>query len=55
MNILFRENGKRKRSRCDNIIHKYIIISVDINQKNKSFSVTFQPKKACKLEFVEHF
>ena len=29
-------------------------ISVDINERNKKFTVTVKPKHACKLEFVDH-
>ena len=29
-------------------------IPVDIHENNKKFTVTFQPKNACKLEFVDH-
>ena len=28
--------------------------TVDIHQRNKKFSVTVQPKNACKLEFSDH-
>ena len=30
-------------------------IPVGIHQTNKKFSVTVQPKNACKLEFAYHF
>ena len=32
-----------------------MIISVEICQTNKNFSVTVQRKNACKLEFVDHW
>ena len=54
MNTLFNTNDERKRKICDKIIHKAMIIPVDIHQTNKKFSVTVQPKNACKLEFTYH-
>ena len=30
-------------------------IPVDIHERNKKFTVTVQPKNACKLEFLDHF
>ena len=44
---------KKKRIR-DRSIHKAMRITIDIHQINKKFSVTFQPKNACKLEFVDN-
>ena len=53
-NTLFKANDERKRRRYDKITHKAMRIPVDINQTNKKFSITVQPKNACKLEFVDH-
>ena len=54
MNLLFNTNYLRKRCRCDRKIHKATRIPVDIHERNKNFTVTAQPKNACKLEFVDH-
>ena len=51
---MFKTVKERKRRRCDIIIHNAIRILVDIHETNKKFSVTVQPKNACKLEFVDH-
>ena len=29
-------------------------ITVEIHERNKKFTVTVQPKNACKLEFLDH-
>ena len=47
--MLFKTKDVRKRRRCDINVHKAIRIPVDIHQTNKTFSVTFQPKDACKF------
>ena len=39
--------------RCDRNIHKAMTIPVDIHEINKRFTVTVQPKNACKLEFFD--
>ena len=44
INMLFKTNDEIKISRCDQSIHKAMIIPVDIHQTNKKFSVTFNPK-----------
>ena len=54
MNAFFKTNSERKISICDRRIHKDIRIPVDINQPNKKFSVTVQPKNVCKLEFADN-
>ena len=54
MKTLFKNNYERKRWRCDKTTHKATRIPVDINQTNKKFYVTVQPKNVCKLEFADH-
>ena len=54
MNTLFNINGEIKIIRCDRSIQKAMIITVDIYQTNKHFSVTVQPKNAFKLESADH-
>ena len=54
MNMLFKTKDERKISRCDRNIHKAMRIPVDIHEWNKKFTVTVQPKNACKLEFLDH-
>ena len=54
MNILFKTKDEIKRRRCDRNIHKAMIIPVEICETNKRFTVTVQPKNACKLEFSHH-
>ena len=49
MNMLFKTEGDVIKK-----IHKAMIIPVDIHERNKKFTVTVQPKNACKLEFVDH-
>ena len=45
INILSKAKYVRKRRICDRKIHKAIKIPVDIHEKNKKFTVTFQPKQ----------
>ena len=52
--MLFNTNGLRKRRRRDRKIHKAMRIPVDIHERNERFTVTDQPKNACKLEFADH-
>ena len=52
--MLFKTKDVRKGRKYDKKIHKSMIIPVDINEINKHFTVTVQPKNACKLEFVDH-
>ena len=54
MNTLFKTNDERKRRIFDRSIHKAMIIIVDVHQTNKKFSVTVQPKNACKQELVDN-
>ena len=54
MNTLFKTDDEIKRSIHDKIIHKAMIIPVDIHQTETKFYVTVQPKNACKLEFADH-
>ena len=54
MNILFKIKYVRKRRRCDRKIHKAVRVPVDVHERNKKFTVTVQPKNACKLEFVDN-
>ena len=54
MNILFKNKNVRKSSRCDIKIYKAMRIPVIIHERNKKFTVTVQPKNACKLDFVDH-
>ena len=54
MNMLFKNNRERKIRRCDKIMHKATIITVEIHQTNNQFYVTFQGNNACKLEFADH-
>ena len=35
----------KKIRRCDRKIYKAMIIPVDVNERNKRFTVTFQPKQ----------
>ena len=51
---LFNTDDERKRRRCDRSIHRNMGINAYINQTNKNFSVTVQPKNACKYEFADH-
>ena len=44
MNMLFETNDEIKRSRCDKIIHKDMIVNVDIFETNKSYLLQFYPK-----------
>ena len=52
--MLYKTNDERKRVICDKSIHKYMIISVDVHQTNKKFSVTVQPKMYvdCNLQII---
>ena len=52
--MLFNTKDEGKRKICDLKIHKAIRIPVDIHERNRTFTVTVQPKSACKLEFVDH-
>ena len=54
MNMLFKANGERKRRICDKIIYKAMRNPVGIQQTNKRFYITVQPRNACKVEFVDH-
>ena len=54
MNVLFKTKGVIKRRRYDRKIHKAMIIPVGIHYRNKKFTITVQPKNACKLEFIDH-
>ena len=53
MNMLFKTKDEIKRRICDGNIHKAMRIPVDIHEINKRFTVTVQPKNACKLEFFD--
>ena len=44
MYMLFKTKDVRKRRKFDRKIHKAVRITVDINEKNKRFTVTVQPK-----------
>ena len=55
MNTLFKTGYEKKRRKWDKSIHKAIIITIDIHQTNKKFSVIFQQKNACKLEFADNW
>ena len=52
--MLFKNKDEINRKRCDRKTHKDMIITVDINEINKKFTVTVQPKNARKLEFVDN-
>ena len=54
INMLFKINDARKRRMFDRKIHKAMRIPVEIHEINKKFTITVQPKNACKLEFVDH-
>ena len=54
INMLFKAKYERKIKRGDRNIHKAMSIFVDIHQKNKKFTVIFQPKNACKLGFADN-
>ena len=47
--MLFKTKDKGKIRRCDINIHKDMRIPVDINERNKNFTVTVQPKIACRF------
>ena len=49
MNMLFKTKDEIKRRRFDRNIHKAMRIPVDIHETNKKFTITVQPKTACKL------
>ena len=52
--MLFNTKNERKIRRCDKSIHKAMIVTVDVHQTNKKFSIIVQPKFSCKLEFADH-
>ena len=52
--MLFKANDEIKRRICDRNTHKAMIIPADIHETKKKFTVTVQPKNACKLEFSDH-
>ena len=54
MNSLFKTKDEKRRSICDKSIHKAMIIPVYVHHTNKNFSITVQPKNACKLKFADH-
>ena len=54
LNMLFKTKDVIKISRCDRKIHKSIRIPVEVHEINKRFTVTVQPRNACKLEFIYH-
>ena len=53
MNTFFKINDERKRGICNIIMHKAMIILVDIHQINE-ISLLQLKKGACKLEFADH-
>ena len=53
MNMLFKNNCVRKRGKYDIKIHKFMIMTVKIYQKNKKLFVTVKPKKPRELEFED--
>ena len=54
MKMLFKAKDVGKRRVCDRKIHKAVIFCIESYERNKKFTVTVQPKKAYKLEFVDH-
>ena len=44
MNTLFKNDGERKRRKCDIIINKAMRIPVDIHQTNELFLLQFNQK-----------
>ena len=54
MNMLFNTRDESKIISCDQNIPKPMRICVDIHETNKKFTVTVEPKNACKLKFADH-
>ena len=54
MTMLFHTKDVMKRRRWYGKTHKDMIIPVDIHEINKLFTVTVQPKNACRLDVVDH-
>ena len=52
--MLFKTRDVRKIRRRDRKIHKAMIITVDIHEINKNFTVIVHPQNSCRLEFADH-